>query len=214
MMNIEEFFGNCIGLWKTDRTYHMPIDQEVERSYTEFQAVSLSPEDKQKLIAPSDQLALRVDLDKITDQEMCLPGFAIAFDTVSEKGEKVSMQLKALFVPDMYILSVDQSLTYPEPPIAAHISNESETIKGFYLRNEGYSEAGAIAGRFTYQPVRQTLEMTTYYKRSVSVDQMRFLSPELRLRTIVSYKREVDSSISPTEVSLIGFGLERRYPLD
>jgi hypothetical protein len=214
MLSIEDFFTNCTGLWKTDRTYHTPDDNEVERSYTEFQATPLTIADKQNLIAPNDQLALQVDLEQVKDNENRLPGFAISFDTVSEKGEKVSMQLKALFVPDLYVLSVDKSVTYPDPPIAAQVTTEAEIIKGFYLRNEGYSEAGAIAGRFTYQPTRQTLEMTTYYKRSVAVDQMRFLAPDLRLRTIVTYKREADSQQPPTEVSLVGFGLERRYPLN
>lgn len=214
MLSIEDFFTNCTGLWKTDRTYHTPVDNEVERSYTEFQATPLTIADKQNLIAPNEQLALQVDLEQVKDNENRLPGFEIAFDTVSEKGEKVSMQLKALFVPDLYVLSVDKSVTYPDPPTAAQVNAEGEIIKGFYLRNEGYSEAGAIAGRFTYQPTRQTLEMTTYYRRSVAVDQMRFLAPDLRLRTIVTYRREPNSLQPPTEVSLVGFGLERRYPLN
>ncbi|PZO36640.1 MAG: phycobiliprotein lyase [Pseudanabaena frigida] len=214
MLSIEDFFTNCTGLWKTDRTYHTPLDNEVERSYTEFWAIPLTITDKQNLITPNEQLALQVDLEQVKDNENHLPGFAIAFDTVSEKGEKFSMQLKALFVPYFYVLSVDKSVTYPDPPTAAQVTIEEEIIKGFYLRNEGYSEAGAIAGRFTYQPTRQTLEMTTYYRRSVAVDQMRFLAPDLRLRTIVTYKREPDSQQTPTEVSLVGFGLERRYPLN
>jgi hypothetical protein len=82
-------------------------------------------------------------------------------------------------------------------------------IQGLYLRDEGYSEAGAVAGRFTYLPTRQTLEMTTYYKRSAAVDQMRLVAPDLRTRTIVTYQRPESGEI-PTVIDLIGFGVERR----
>jgi hypothetical protein len=85
----------------------------------------------------------------------------------------------------------------------------SEVLQGFYLRDQGYSETGAIAGRFTYQPTRQTLEMTTYYRRSVAVDQMRFVAPDLRLRTIVTYQRP-EPGQTPTVIDLVGFGVERR----
>ncbi|AFY74846.1 CpeS-like protein [Synechococcus sp. PCC 7502] len=215
MLGIEEFFSNCSGLWKTERTYHTPAENEVERSYTEFQVTPLTNEDKQKLLIPSDRLSIQVDLQQFNsqnNQEITLPGFAITFDTTSEKGEKVSMSLKALFVPDIYVTSASATQPLPALPTAAEVLDDAEVIKGFYLRNEGYSETGAIAGRFTYQPTRQTLEMTTYYKRSVAVDQMRFITPNLRLRTILTYKREGDTV--PVEVTLVGFGLEQRYPLN
>jgi hypothetical protein len=83
-------------------------------------------------------------------------------------------------------------------------------IQGFYLRDEGYSEAGAIAGRFTYQPTRQTLEMITYYRRSVAVDQMRIVTPDLRIRTIITYQRPQSNDQPPTVIDLIGFGTERK----
>lgn len=99
----------------------------------------------------------------------------------------------------------------PVLPIAAEVASEpdGEVIQGFYLRDEGYSEAGAIAGRFTYQPTRQTLEMTTFYNRSVAVDQMRLVAPDLRLRTIVTYQRPQPGEV-PTVIDLIGFGVEHR----
>lgn len=120
------------------------------------------------------------------------------------------MSLTALFVPDRYITS--QTTSEPIPlPLAAQVPLQlnGEVIQGFYLRDQGYSEGGAIAGRFTYQPARQTLEMTTYYNRSVAVDQMRFVNPDLRLRTIVTYERPQDGSM-PTVINLIGFGVERK----
>ena len=117
------------------------------------------------------------------------------------------MSLQALFVPDAYTVSHGSATAMP---LAAQVDLSGDAIAGFYLRDQGYSEAGAIAGRFTYQPIRQTLEMTTYYRRSVAVDQMRLLTPELRLRTIVTYQRPENKSEPPSIIDLVGFGVERK----
>ncbi len=205
MLKFQEFFTACTGRWTTERTYHSVLVGEIERSYTEFRVEAITQEQKQQILSLSALSGIKVAMS----QEAELPGFAIAFDTRSETGETLSMSLQALFVPDIY---VHESVSMLPPPVAAQVPLEAdgEVIKGFYLRNEGYSEAGAIAGRFTYQPTRQTLEMTTYYRRSVAVDQMRLLAPDLRLRTIVTYQRPTDSS-APSVIDLVGFGVERRH---
>ena len=145
------------------------------------------------------------------DANSLLPGFAIAFNTRSETGETLSMSLQALFVPDACV-TPDTVIQEIPLPTAAAVDVTAETIRGFYLRDEGYSEAGAIAGRFTYQPTRQTLEMTTYYKRSVAVDQMRIVTPDLRLRTIITYQRPANIEEPPSTIDLVGFGVERKQP--
>ncbi|HIK42261.1 phycobiliprotein lyase [Thermoleptolyngbya sp. M55_K2018_002] len=214
MLNFQDFFTNCAGFWKTERIYHFLLKGDIERSYTEFRADSLDAAQKQQILktaSPSGELAgIRLDLDQAALGHTC-PGFAISFDTESERGEKVSMSLKALFVPDALVLHADERYQGLALPAAAQVSTapESEVIQGFYLRDEGYSEAGAIAGRFTYQPIRQTLEMTTFYNRSVAVDQMRFIAPDVRMRTIVTYQRP-PAGETPTVIDLIGFGVERK----
>jgi len=65
------------------------------------------------------------------------------------------MSLKALFVADAYVLNAGGK-TMPPPPVAAQVVTPDGGNSRFYLRDEGYSEAGAIAGRFSYQPTRQT----------------------------------------------------------
>lgn len=210
MLDFQDFFAACTGLWITERTYHSMMRDEVERSHTEFRVHALTPTEKHQILSGgSDPSEAPLKLTGLSDDDAACPGFAIAFDTLSEKGEAVSMSLKALFVPDAYV----DSAAKPKPlplPIAAQIHLDDTVIQGFYLRDQGYSEAGAIAGRFTYQPVRQTLEMTTYYRRSVAVDQMRLLSPDLRLRTIVTYQRPTDGS-APSVIDLVGFGVERKH---
>lgn len=202
MMTFQDFFQACDGTWSTDRTYHYYDQGEIERSHTDFTAKTLDHSIKSNLLTvvmPSG-----VTPNAVTDS----PGFAIQFDTVSESGATVGMSLQALFVPERFVTSDDTIQNIPAP-MAAQVSDPGELVRGFYLRNEGYSEKGAIAGRFTYLPTRQTLEMTTVYSRSVAVDQMRFIDHNTRLRTIVTYRRPENNTV-PTEISLVGFGLERR----
>ena len=201
-MTFQDFFQACDGTWSTDRTYHYYDQGEIERSHTDFTAKTLDHAIKSKLLAAV--MPSGVTPDAVTDS----PGFAIQFDTVSESGATVGMSLQALFVPEHFVTSDDTLQTIPTP-MAAQVSDPSELVRGFYLRNQGYSEKGAIAGRFTYLPTRQTLEMTTVYSQSVAVDQMRFIDHNTRLRTIVTYRRPQEN-IVPTEISLVGLGLERR----
>lgn len=211
MLNFKDFFTACAGLWKTERTYHFVEQGQIERSYTEFRVESLSSDQIQQILSVSSLGEIEIDLSQVQSGDKPCPGFAIAFDTRSETGEEVSMSLKALFVPDSYIST--NSGSKPTLPSASVIPTTEEAIQGYYLRDEGYSEGGAIAGRFTYLSSRQTLEMTTFYRRSVAVDQMRFVSPNLRMRTIVTYKRPDSPTETPTVIDLIGFGVEHREAL-
>ncbi len=212
MLSFQDFFTACTGLWKTERIYHSVLQGQIERSYTEYRVESLTGEQKQQILSVSQLDGIKVDTEQVGSEAIACPGFAIAFDTVSETGEQVSMSLKALFIPDAYV-SLDEKADTPPMPLTAHIPATEEIIQGFYLRDEGYSEAGAVKSRFTYLPSRQTLEMTTYYRRSVAVDQMRMVAPDLRLRTIITYQRPEASQI-PTIIDLVGFGVERRQPLE
>lgn len=212
MLNFQDFFTACAGLWKTERTYHFVEQGQIERSYTEFRVQPLASDQIQQILSGSSLGESKIDVTQVLSGEGRCPGFAIAFDTRSETGEEVSMSLKALFVPDSYI-SHPSEMPRPALPTASVIPDTEEAIQGYYLRDEGYSEGGAIAGRFTYLPSRQTLEMTTYYRRSVAVDQMRFVAPNLRMRTIVTYKRPDSPTEVPTIIDLVGFGVEHREEL-
>lgn len=210
MLEFQEFFTACTGLWKTERIYHSLLDGEIERSYTEYRVEPITSEQKHQILSLSAASGLKVDISQKNDNAS--PGFAIAFDTVSEKGERVAMSLKALFVPDAYVSALPEQTLNPILPSAAQVPKTEEVIQGFYLRDQGYSEAGAVTSRFTYLPTRQTLEMTTYYRRSVAVDQMRFVAPDLRLRTIITYQQPQPGE-TPTVIDLAGFGVEKRQPL-
>jgi hypothetical protein len=53
--------------------------------------------------------------------------------------------------------------------------------------------------------------MITFYRRSIAVDQMRFVSPDLRLRTIITYQKP-PAGEGPEVITLVGFGVEKRQP--
>lgn len=214
MLDFQDFFTVCTGLWKTERIYHSLLEGQVERSFTEFRVESLTGDQKQQILSLSSLEGMQFDLAQVESGEIVCPGFAIAFDTLSETGEQVSMSLKALFIPDTYFDGVpdETSAANPPLPLTAQVPATPEVIKGYYLRDEGYSEPGAVKSRFTYLPSRQTLEMTTYYRRSVAIDQMRLVAPDLRLRTIITYKRP-ETGEAPTVIDLVGFGVERRQDL-
>jgi hypothetical protein len=209
MLTLPEFFNACTGLWKTERIYHYVLEGQTERSYTEFRVESLTIDQKQQILSLSALSGIKLDRERSPDVENLSPGFAIAFDTRSETGEEVSMSLQALFLPDTCVAIAPTDSSAPAPPTAACIPDTEEAVRGFYLRNEGYSEAGAIAGRFTYLPSCQTLEMTTYYRRSIALDRMRLVAPDLRLRTILTYQRPQPGEV-PTVINLVGFGVEYR----
>ncbi len=208
MLEIQDFFAACVGTWKTERTYHYPLHNEVERSSTEFNVAALASAEKHQIYSaslPVDTISNISEIDRS-------PGFRISFDTVSEKGARVSMQLKALFVSAQSIVAPDLlpvDPLAPATPLTAEILDSTEVIRGLYLRDQGYSETGAITGQFTYLPSRQTLELVTYYSRSVAVDQLRLISPIARLRTIVTYQRPQPGEV-PTVIDLVGFGLEQK----
>ncbi|MEL6228410.1 MAG: phycobiliprotein lyase [Cyanobacteria bacterium J06636_28] len=174
------FFDHCVGSWSTERTYHYLTQNEVERSHTDFQVSPLTPELKAKVLTDNEYDAAR-DLSLI-------PGFHLAFNTVSEKGEKVSQALNLTFV----------------------VHNEtSHILEGDYLRDRAYEEARPIISRFRFDGHTRELLMTTNYTRVVSIDSITLINPEIRIRRILNYLRPPAGQ--PLEkLGLVGFGVEQK----
>ncbi|MEO1148795.1 MAG: phycobiliprotein lyase [Cyanobacteria bacterium J06638_22] len=180
MQSFHEFFGHCVGNWSTERTYHYLTHQEVERSHTEFNIHPLVPDQKAKVLSdnayPPEQ-----DLDP-------LPGFHLAFETVSEHGEKVGHALNMLFVTQR---------------------EESGALVGDYLRDRAYEESKPMIAQFRFTPKTRELLMTTTYTRIISVDSITLVNPSLRIRRILNYHRPADGE-SLRDVALAGFGVEQK----
>jgi hypothetical protein len=174
-----QFFDACIGTWVTERTYHYLTAQEVERSHTEFVVEPVTSDRKTKVLtdnayAPPDNLD-------------SLPGFHLAFDTVSDKGERVSQALNMLFVP----------------------KGDDGWLLGDYLRDRAYEESRPIISQFRFNPNTRELLMTTQYTRVVSVDSITLVNPQLRIRKILNYRRPPEGE-PLEEVVLVGFGVEQK----
>jgi len=180
LSDINYFFDCCMGQWSIERTYHYLTHQEVERSHTDFRVDPITPDLRRKVLVDNDYPEVH-DLNQ-------LPGFQLEFHTVSDKGEKVSQELRALFVPKGQVDGV---------------------ITGDYLRDRAYEEARPIVSTFRYDPTTRELLMTTPYTRVVSVDSILLINPAMRIRRIFNYQRPADRQPLDTLI-LVGFGVEQK----
>ncbi len=182
MSNLEfqQFFDYCVGNWTTERTYHYLTQQEVERSHTEFVVEPVTEALKLKVLADNAfPLPPNVNV---------LPGYHLKFQTVSEKGEKVSQQLNMVFVTQ---------------------AEDSTIYIGKYLRDRAYEEERPIIADFRFDTAKRELLMTTNYTRVIAVDSIVMVNPNLRIRKIVTYRRPNEGQ-PLEEVVLVGFGVEQK----
>lgn len=182
-MNLEsfqQFFTACVGSWVTERTYHYLSHQEVERSRTEFVIESV-PLDRKAQVLTDNQYPVPTNLET-------LPGYHLEFETVSEKGDRVNQALNMLFVPQQ---------------------QEGALLMGDYLRDRAYEESRPIVSQFQFNPDNRELLMTTTYTRVVSVDSITLVTPRLRIRKILNYRRPAEGE-PLQEVLLVGFGVEQK----
>jgi hypothetical protein len=180
LQDINYFFDCCIGHWDIERTYHYLAHQEIERSHTDFKVDPITPELKRKVLA-DNEYGETPELDQ-------MPGFQLVFHTVSDKGEEVSQELCALFVPK---------------------EQKGRLIEGDYLRDRAYEEARPIISSFTYNQDNRELLMTTHYTRVVSVDSITLINPNMRIRQILNYQRPSEGE-PMDQLVLVGFGVEQK----
>ena len=180
LTDINYFFDCCIGHWDIERTYHYLAHEQIERSHTDFQVDPITPELKRKVLSDNEY-------EEGADIEQ-MPGFQLVFHTVSDKGEEVSQELRALFVPK---------------------EQEGALVKGDYLRDRAYEEARPIISSFTYNQDKRELLMTTHYTRVVSVDSIRLINPQMRIRQILNYQRPPENQ-PLDKLVLVGFGVEQK----
>jgi hypothetical protein len=180
IQSFQHFFDCCVGHWQSERTYHYLAQSLVERSHTEFTIHPLSLLAKQAVLRDNDY-------GTVDHLEGC-PGYHLAFDTVSERGDQVAHALNFLFV-------------YREDGAGGLI--------GDYLRDRAYEEAKPMVSAFEFFPDQNQLRMKTFYTQVVSIDTITLVNPTLRLRTILNYRRPPGTD-PLTEVALAGFGVEQK----
>jgi hypothetical protein len=180
LSKFQQFFDACVGNWTSDRTYHYLSDQKIERSNTKFLIKPLTDDRKSKVLTDNNY-PLLPNLEK-------LPGYNLAFETISETGEKVSQELNLMFVP--------QKLELP-------------IVEGDYLRDRAYEEAKPMTSSFVFNTENQELLMTTNYTYVVSVDSITLNNPNLRIRKIINYAKSPQGE-QLNQITLVGFGVEQK----
>jgi hypothetical protein len=181
LADITDFFDCCLGQWSIERTYHYLAHQEIERSHTDFRVAAITTDLRRKVLADNNYQPV--------DNLDALPGFQLAFHTVSDKGEEVTQELCALFVP--------------------HQQDLAGVLTGDYLRDRAYEEDRPIVAGFRYSPGDRELLMTTPYTKVISVDSIKLINPNLRIRRILNYQRPAEGKPLDTLV-LAGFGVEQK----
>ncbi len=179
VQTFHDFFDCCVGHWVTERTYHYLAQQYVERSHTDFDVHPVDLTRKQKVIADNGYPSVS-NLDQY-------PGYHLAFQTVSETGERVAHDLNMLFI----------------------FEQQGDILVGDYLRDRAYEEATPMIAKFQFDPTIRELRMQTTYTRIVSVDTITLVNPRLRIRKIINYHRPpADQPLQ--DVALVGFGVEQK----
>lgn len=176
----KQFFVDCIGNWRSDRTYHYLTHKEVERSTTTFEVQPLTNDKKTKVLDDNNYRSLD-DLDRF-------PGFNLGFYTISEKGEEVRQNLNLMFIPT---------------------TESGSLLEGDYLRDRAYEEARPIISHFAFNSVTKELLMTTNYTRVTSIDSITMTNPDLRIRKILNYLKP-PAGQPLEKVLLVGFGVEQK----
>lgn len=180
IQTFHQFFQACVGHWSTERTYHYLTNAEVERSHTDFVIQPITPDIKAKVLSDNEYTC--------SDNLALFPGYHLAFETISEKGEKAAHALNMLFVY--------------EP-------THDSLLQGDYLRDRAYEEARPKVAQFSFDAGKRELLMTTVYTHVVSVDSITLINPSLRIRRILNYRRPSDGQ-PLQDVVLVGFGVEQK----
>jgi len=179
-----QFFDSCVGSWNSERTYHYLSESSVERSHTHFSVEPISAEHKAKVFADN---RYRGSVDQL---ERC-PGLHLSFHTISEKGEVVDRAVNFVLVP----------IDMPK--------KEEGIVEGDYLRDRSYEDERSIVTDFRFDSRTRELLTTSRYGQVVSVDSITLLTPTMRARRIVNYKRPSEGE-PLTEIDLLGLGIENK----
>lgn len=177
------FFAAMPGPWNSQRTYHYmyPGQQEREESQTTYDVERITP----------TQIAAVLDANAAAPKDAALAeGFRVSYLTrMASQEALVRSATNLAFVPE---------------------TARAGALEGAYYRDVGYEEAGPITARFVFDVARSELQMTTYYTKIISVDEIRLVNNRTRLRRIINYRHPKKDGDPLTEPALIGFGVERK----
>lgn len=181
-----DYFAAMSGAWNSDRTYHYVPERRREKSQTTFNVSRLTSSQIDAVLESNGETTATLAPKDVVFTE----GFRVTFLTRMEsKGGLVESGTNLAFVP-------------------RNVNESKNLVTGDYFRDLGYEEKGPKAAKFTFDAHRMQLTMTTVYTKVVSVDQIRLINPNVRLREIVNYRRPASPDAPLVDPLLVGFGVE------
>lgn len=170
------------GAWNSQRTYHYlspGIPQSREESQTTF--------DVERLASTQVSSVLNAN-GAVPGDANSAEGFRVSFLTrMANQDELVRAGTNLAFVPERVV---------------------GGRVEGAYYRDVGYEEGGPVKARFVFDAGISQLQMTTWYSKVVSVDEIRLINETLRLRRIINYRRPEREDMGLVDAMLIGYGVE------
>lgn len=168
------FFQKQPGTWHSERTYHY-TDRRPQERETSDTTFDVSVLSDLELSSLLAPFGVKVS-------PMAVQAFRVSFLTNMEsKEEQVKASVSLAFV----------------------VENWSDgMLKGGYYRDQGYEEKGLRAGSFEWS--NDELRMTTEYSKVISVDEIKLIQPDVRLRRIVNYGKGENEG----KAELVGYGVE------
>lgn len=196
--SFKTFIDLMPGVWNSQRTYHYlgtnikpTVSTEKnstrEESQTTFEVHSLDAAVIEEVLQSNGIKSSAAALNSW--QRDMTAGFRVSFRTIMQ-----SMGVDTPVVSGTNLAFV---------PTSVHVNG---VIKGDYFRDLGYEEKGPIKAQFVFSAPKMQLIMTTTYTKVFSVDTITLVSPMLRLRQIVNYKRPAADS---SEAATGGGGLQQ-----
>lgn len=182
LSTFKDFFSLMPGSWNSERTYHYitPGQQQTrEESQTTFDVERITPEQIEAVLASNKSFG-----GSSSEAE----GFRVSFLTrMASQDELVRSGTNLAFIPE---------------------SGSATTVEGSYYRDLGYEDSGPVKSRFVFNAEQKQLQMTTFYTKVVSVDEIRLINDGLRLRRIINYRRPKNDSDPLVDPMLVGYGVE------
>lgn len=160
-----DFFSAMNGSWNSERTYHYVRDRSRESSQTTFDVTRLDRPSVEAVLESNNESAV------FSPQEQAYSeGFNVSFLTrMQYEKELVRASTNLAFVP--------------------RTVSEAGVVEGDYYRDMGYEENAPVVATFLFDSRKKELNMTTFYTRVVSVDQITLVNASVRIRKIINYRR-------------------------
>lgn len=178
----ESFFSCMPGAWNSQRTYHYMDPGETQRR-------------------EESQTTFDVDrLDALQLSSLLLSHGAVNGDVSKAQGFRVSFLTR--MASQEALVRAGTNLAFVPERVG------DGRVEGAYYRDMGYEESGPVKAMFVFNGGTRELQMTTWYSKVVSVDEIRLVNEGVRIRRIINFRRPRSKEMGLNDPVLIGYGVE------